>query len=92
MLIVTEAGKNSVSTARVVEKLARDLKVADVKFIANKVRGEKEEAFIRENFSKDELLGIVHFDEGISEKGMGLGAKFERARQRRARRNFAKKW
>lgn len=75
MLIVTEAGKNSVQTARIVEKLAQDLKVAKVKFIANKIRSEKEEAFIKQNFSDSELLGIVHYDEDISEKGMGLDTK-----------------
>lgn len=75
MLIVTEAGKNSVQTARIVEKLAKDLKVANVKFIANKIRNEKEEAFIMQNFSDSELLGIVHYDEDISEKGMGLNAQ-----------------
>ena len=46
MIIVTEPGKSSVQTARIVEKLARDLKIRNVKFIANKVRTEKEEKFI----------------------------------------------
>jgi len=72
MLVVTEAGRSSVQTARIVEKLARDLQVKDVKFIANKIRTEKEEAFINEHFSKDELLGVIHYDEIISEKAMGI--------------------
>jgi CO dehydrogenase maturation factor len=73
MLIITEPGKSSAATARIVEKLAKDLQVKDVKFIANKVRNEKEEAFIKENFNEHELLGIVHYDEIISERSMGLG-------------------
>ncbi len=72
MLIVTEASKSSVQTARIVENLAEDLKVKKVRFIANKVRTEKEEAFIQESFNKQELLGVVHYDEAISEKAMGL--------------------
>ena len=71
MLIVTEPGRSSVQTARIVEKLAKEVSVKAVKFIANRVRNEKEEAFIKNNFSEQELLGIVHFDEGIVEKSMG---------------------
>lgn len=72
MLIVTEPGKSSVQTARIVEKLAQDLNVKDIRFIANKIRTKKEEAFIHEHFTKDELLGLVAYDELISEKSMGI--------------------
>jgi CO dehydrogenase maturation factor len=72
MLIVTEPAKSSIQTARIVEGLARELKVHDIQFIANKIRTAKEETFIKENFTTAELLGIVHYDEGIREKSMGL--------------------
>jgi CO dehydrogenase maturation factor len=74
MLIVTEPGKSSVQTARVVEKLASEIGIKNIKFIANKVRTDREDAFIRENFKQEELLDIVHFDEVISEKAMGVRA------------------
>lgn len=73
MLIVTEPGRSSVNTARIVEKLAKEVGVEHIKFIANKVRSEKEELFIQEHFKPSELLGIVRYDEAISEKGMGIG-------------------
>lgn len=72
MLIVTEPGRSSVQTARIVEKLAKEVSVKDVKFIANKVRNEKEETFIKSNFNEKELLGMIHFDEGITDKSMGV--------------------
>lgn len=72
MLIVTEPGQSSVQTARIVERLARDLQVKEIKFIANKIRTEKEEAFIKERFKDEELLGILHYDEAITEKAMGF--------------------
>lgn len=71
MLIITEPGKSSVQTARIVEKLAREVSIKDIRFIANKIRNEREEDFIRSNFGADELLGMIHFDEGIAEKSMG---------------------
>jgi CO dehydrogenase maturation factor len=72
MIIVTEAGKSSVQTSRIVETLAKDLEVNKIKFIANKIRTEKEEAFIKQNYSETELLGILHYDEVFSERSMGI--------------------
>lgn len=72
MLIVTEAGKSSVQTAKLVERLANDLDITNIKFIANKIRTDKEELFIKEHFNKDQLLGVIHYDEEISEKSMGI--------------------
>ncbi|HEY5584519.1 MAG TPA: P-loop NTPase [Ruminiclostridium sp.] len=72
MLIVTEAGKSSVQTAKIVENLARQLEITNIKFIANKIRSEKEEFFIKEHFNNDQLLGVIHYDQGIAEKSMGI--------------------
>lgn len=72
MLIVTEPGQSSVQTARIVENLARELEIKDIRFIANKIRTEREETFVRERFKPEELLGILQYDEGISEKSMGI--------------------
>jgi len=73
MLVVTEPGKSSVQTARIVEKLAIELGVKEVKFIANKVRNEKEREFIDLNFKQSELLGVLDYDEEIAERSMGYG-------------------
>jgi len=75
MLIVTEPGKSSVQTARVAEGLARELGIKEIKFIANKIRNEKEMEFIRSNFNQEELIGTLGFDEATAEKAMGLDAK-----------------
>ena len=72
MLIVTEPGKSSVETARNVQKLSNQLDIKNIKFVGNKVRNEKEELFLKANFPKDELLGLIHYSEGISDKAMGL--------------------
>ena len=72
MLIVTEPGKSSVETARNVRKLSNQLDIENVKFIGNKVRNEKEALFLKANFPKDELLGLIHYSEEISDKAMGL--------------------
>jgi len=72
MIIVTEPGKSSVQTARVVEKLSKDLEIRKIAFVANKIRTKTEEEFIKSNFKSDELLGIIHYNDTIAEKSMGL--------------------
>lgn len=73
MLVVTEPGKSSVQTARTVEGLAKELGVKEIRFIANKVRTEKEREFIVQNFKPEELLGVLGYDEEIAERSMGYG-------------------
>jgi len=75
MLVVTEPGRASVQTARTVEGLAKELGIQEIRFIANKVRSAREKEFILSNFSQEELLGILGYDETIAEKSMGYGQK-----------------
>ena len=72
MLIVTEAGRSSVDTARSIEKLSLQLGIKQIRFIGNRVKSEKEELFLRANFSRSELIGIIHNSESISDKAMGI--------------------
>jgi len=71
MLVLTEPGRASVQTARTVEKLTRELGITNIRFIANKLRTEKEKEFILSNFTPAELIGILSYDEVIAEKAMG---------------------
>jgi len=71
MLAVTEPGRSSVQTARIVEKLAKELGIKEIAFIANKIRSKVEKDFINLNFKPEELLGILSFDESIVEISMG---------------------
>ncbi|HWQ79309.1 MAG TPA: P-loop NTPase, partial [Anaerovoracaceae bacterium] len=73
MLVVTEPGRASIQTARTVEGLARELGIKEVRFIANKIRSEREREFIEQNFKSEELLGLLHYDEAIAERSMGYG-------------------
>ncbi|HEY0269224.1 MAG TPA: hypothetical protein VGC12_08330, partial [Methyloradius sp.] len=63
MIVVTEPTRTSVQTAKVVQKLAQEIGVEVIKVIGNKIRSPKEEAFLREQFTAQELLGLIHFDD-----------------------------
>jgi len=66
-IVVIEPGVRSVQTYRQIVKLAGDLGIQTVGVVANKVRSEADEAFVRENIPEEALLGIVHFSDDVTE-------------------------
>ena len=64
-IVVIEPGARSVQTYRNVKRLAADLGVKRVRVVANKLRDEKDEAFIRESIPAEDLLGCIHFNPEI---------------------------
>ena len=72
MLIVSEASKPSVETAKNIRKMAEQLATPNIKFIGNKIKNDREEFFIRANFGQNDLLGVLHYSEDVSNMGMGL--------------------
>ena len=61
-IVVIEPGARSVQTYKNVKRLAKDLGVAQVKVVANKVRNEDDEAFIRSRIPAEDLLGMIHYN------------------------------
>lgn len=72
MLIVTEPSMVSVATSKVIAKLAREIGVKSIFFIANKIRRQEEIYFLRSNLEGEELIGSVPFSEDILDMAMGL--------------------
>ncbi len=61
-IVVIEPGARSVQTYRNVKRLAADLGVKQVRVVANKVRDEKDEEFIRNSIPAEDLLGFIHYN------------------------------
>ncbi len=61
-IVVIEPGARSVQTYRNVKRLANDLGVKQVRVVANKVRDEQDEEFIRNAIPAEDLLGIMHYN------------------------------
>ena len=64
-IVVIEPGARSVQTYKNVKRLAMDLGVLKVNVVANKVRNEADEQFIRDNIPKEDLLGMIHYNEDV---------------------------
>ena len=61
-IVVIEPGARSVQTYRNVKRLASDLGVKRVRVVANKVRDERDEEFIKANIPAEDLLGFIHYN------------------------------
>ena len=61
-IVVIEPGARSVQPYRNVKRLASDLGVKRVRVVANKVRDERDEEFIRNSIPAEDLLGFVHYN------------------------------
>lgn len=66
-IVVVEPGARSIQTYHNVKRLAADLGVRQVNVVANKVRDEADEAFIMENVPTEDLLGIIHYSNEVTD-------------------------
>lgn len=66
-IVVVEPGARSIQTYHSVQRLAKDLGVNKVSVVANKVRGEEDERFIKEMVPEEDLLGMIHYSNEVSD-------------------------
>lgn len=64
-IVVIEPGARSIQTYKNVKRLANDLGVKQVRVVANKVRGEEDEEFIKSKIPACDLLGFVHYNSEV---------------------------
>lgn len=64
-IVVIEPGARSVQTYRNVKRLASDLGVKQVRVVANKIRDQGDEDFIRSAIPAEDLLGFIHYNPEI---------------------------
>jgi len=67
IIVVVEPGRRSIETAEKIKKLAGDLGIKRIVIVGNKVRGRKDEDFIRLNLPDADILGFIPYDEALIE-------------------------
>lgn len=75
MLIVTEPTLASIQTARVVQKLARELGIEKIKFVGNKIRQHRDEEFILNHIPAGDVIGLIPFQSEILDQAAGFTCK-----------------
>ena len=64
-IVVIEPGARSVQTYHNVKRLAKDLGITRVRVVANKIRDDGDEEFIRSAIPAEDLLGFIHYNPDI---------------------------
>lgn len=76
-VVVIEPGARSIQTYGNVKRLAGDLGVRKVWVVANKIRDEKDEAFVKERIPEEDLLGFIHYSSGVIDADRACGSPFD---------------
>ncbi|MCI6173106.1 MAG: carbon monoxide dehydrogenase accessory protein CooC [Clostridiales bacterium] len=79
-VVVVEPGARSVQTYGNVKRLAADLGIRNVNVVANKVRDEKDEAFIRSHIPAENLLGMIHYDPDVIDADRNEASPYDYSR------------
>lgn len=61
-IVVIEPGARSVQTYRNVKRLAKDLGVRQVRVVANKLRNQEDEDYVRSVIPAEDLLGCLYYN------------------------------
>ncbi|MGD9083310.1 MAG: carbon monoxide dehydrogenase accessory protein CooC [Desulfobacterales bacterium] len=67
LIVVVEPGRRSMDTAGHIKKLASEIGLKNIGLVGNKVRGQKDEEFLKKHLSDFEFLGFIRHDEALIE-------------------------
>jgi len=67
LIVVVEPGRRSMDTAGHIKKLASEIGLKNIVLVGNKIRGEKDEEFLKKHLSDFEFLGFIRQDEALIE-------------------------
>ncbi len=67
LIVVVEPGRRSIETAGHIRSLADDIGLKNIALVGNKIRGEKDEIFLKENLPDFDFLGFMAYDDALIE-------------------------
>lgn len=65
MIIIVEPGSRSISTAKTIMRMAREIAIQSLVIVGNKIQDEKQKDWISKKFSQDQILGMISYHEII---------------------------
>ncbi len=77
LIIVVEPGRRSIETAGHVKKLADEIGLTKLSVVGNKIRGGKDEAFLRERLPDFDFLGFIPYDDLLIEADLDGCSPFD---------------
>ena len=81
LVVVVEPGRRSIETANHIRRLAGDIGVKKLAFVGNKIRSEKDRAFLLEQMPDFEFLGFIQYQTDIIEADLDGLPPFEKDKE-----------
>lgn len=81
LIVVVEPGRRSIETANQIRRLAGDIGVKNLSFVGNKIRSDKDKAFLLEQMPDFNFLGFIPYQSEIIEADLDGRPPFERDRK-----------
>ena len=67
LIIVVEPGRRSIETAGHIKQLASEIHLHNIAVVGNKIRGQKDEDFLRKHLAGFEFIGFLPYDDALIE-------------------------
>lgn len=77
LIVVVEPGRRSIDTAEHIKRLAAEIRLNHIAVVGNKIRGPKDEDFLRKHLHDLEFLGFVPYDETLIEADLSGTAPYD---------------
>jgi CO dehydrogenase maturation factor len=77
LIVVVEPGQRSLEVARKIHQLAADIGLKNIGLVGNKVRGERDQEFLRSHMAAFPFLGFVAYDPRIVEADLAGKPSYE---------------
>jgi len=77
LFVVVEPGRRSIDTAIHIKKLASDINLNNVAIVGNKIRGEKDEEFLKKHLSDFEFAGFLPYENALIEADLDNASPFD---------------
>jgi len=65
MIIIVEPGSRSISTAKTIMRMAKEIDIQSFVIVGNKIQDDKQKDWISKKFSQDQILGMISYHEII---------------------------
>ena len=79
LIVVVEPGRRSIDTAEHIRRLASEIRLNQIAIVGNKIRGPKDEDFLRSHLTDFEFLGFLPYDDTLIEADLSGASPYDTA-------------
>jgi CO dehydrogenase maturation factor len=77
LIVVVEPGRRSIDTAEHIRRLAAEIQLNQIYIVGNKVRGERDEEFLRQHLKGFDILGFLPYADDLIEADLRGTSPYE---------------